>query len=260
MASQRADGTSTPVRGKRSHCRAAVQAGGGVAARRPSAVPSLVSASRRCKVWRPICGPGIGEDRIGVGAISPRARLSANSRRRDDSSHRRERSPAWALPVRYDLFTTDIPGAVSFYTRSSGGGRHRGKAVPRPTRCGTTLDKNSTIGGVGTLDADAVKTGATPLLAGVRRSAQRRRNAKLAAALGGSVSAPTDIPTVGRFSMLKDPQGARFAAFTALSVWPGHDGPARMREFAWHRFGTFRRIGGLRVLPNAFRVEQAAGP
>lgn len=141
--------------------------------------------------------------------------------------------------VWYDLFTTDIPGAVSFYSSLVGWGTTPWESSPTPYTMWTTLDKNSTIGGVGTLDADAVKTGATPYWQGYVAVPNVDETAKLAAALGGSVSVPpTDIPTVGRFSMLKDPQGARFAAFTALSVWPGHDGPARMREFSWHELGT----------------------
>jgi predicted enzyme related to lactoylglutathione lyase len=59
--------------------------------------------------------------------------------------------------------------------------------------------------------------------------------ARQAASLGGRVyHGPEDIPNVGRFAIMADPQGAVFALFTAL---PGHespDAPAAVGEFSWH--------------------------
>ena len=57
--------------------------------------------------------------------------------------------------------------------------------------------------------------------------------------LGGKVlSEAMDIPTVGRFAILQDPQGAVFAAFTPSGPAPGHDGPAQPGEFSWHELIT----------------------
>lgn len=54
---------------------------------------------------------------------------------------------------------------------------------------------------------------------------------------GGQVlRAPEDIPFVGRFAMLADPQGAMFAAFTPESS-AGGDAPGA-RTFSWHELAT----------------------
>jgi predicted enzyme related to lactoylglutathione lyase len=45
---------------------------------------------------------------------------------------------------------------------------------------------------------------------------------------------PQDIPTMGRFAVLGDPQGATFALFSSKTEVPGHDGPAKPGEFSWH--------------------------
>ncbi len=63
--------------------------------------------------------------------------------------------------------------------------------------------------------------------------------AKQARALGGQVlSPPMDIPTVGRWAVLSDPQGAMFAAFTSVGDAPGHDGAPGPGEFSWHELAT----------------------
>ncbi len=49
---------------------------------------------------------------------------------------------------------------------------------------------------------------------------------------------PRDIPNVGRFAVLADPQGATFAVYSAAGRWPGHEGPANMGEFSWHELMT----------------------
>jgi uncharacterized protein len=49
---------------------------------------------------------------------------------------------------------------------------------------------------------------------------------------------PRDIPNVGRFAVLADPQGATFAVYSAAGRWPGHEGPATIGEFSWHELMT----------------------
>ena len=55
--------------------------------------------------------------------------------------------------------------------------------------------------------------------------------------LGGGVIVPgTDIPNVGRFAILTDPQGAVFAIFSGAAG--GHDGEPAIGEFSWHELAT----------------------
>jgi predicted enzyme related to lactoylglutathione lyase len=58
--------------------------------------------------------------------------------------------------------------------------------------------------------------------------------------LGGKVlKEPADIPNVGRFAVLSDPQGAAFAAFTPAPM-PGSNPPpgGAVGDFTWHELAT----------------------
>jgi predicted enzyme related to lactoylglutathione lyase len=61
--------------------------------------------------------------------------------------------------------------------------------------------------------------------------------------------APNDVPTVGRFAAMSDPQGAVFAVFTPASQAPGHEGPPVLGEFSWHELATHDQ-------PAAFRFYE----
>ncbi len=61
---------------------------------------------------------------------------------------------------------------------------------------------------------------------------------KLATELGGKVCKdPTDIPTVGRFSVLADPQGVPISVFKPNAPMSLHD-PASDGEFCWNELLT----------------------
>jgi len=47
-----------------------------------------------------------------------------------------------------------------------------------------------------------------------------------------------DIPEVGRFAVISDPQGAAIAIFTPKGDAPGHDGMPNVGEFSWHELTT----------------------
>jgi len=60
-----------------------------------------------------------------------------------------------------------------------------------------------------------------------------------AVGLGANVQVPAqDIPNVGRFAILIDPQGAAIALFRSSGRPPGHEGPAELGEFSWHELAT----------------------
>ena len=62
--------------------------------------------------------------------------------------------------------------------------------------------------------------------------------AALARTLGGKVyKEPTDIPTVGRFAVLADPQGAAFCVFRPSQAMTLHDS-TREGEFCWNELHT----------------------
>jgi len=65
------------------------------------------------------------------------------------------------------------------------------------------------------------------------------------------VKAPADIPNVGRFAVLSDPQGATFALFTpGGGPPPGAEPP--QGGFSWHELATTDLLGALRFYGELF--------
>ncbi len=113
----------------------------------------------------------------------------------------------------YELLTTDVAAAKSFYPALLGWGV---QDVPMPGMAYAMWTKQggTPIGGVTALPAEAKAMGAPPhwllhiavddLEAIVRQAGE----------LGGAVLVPpTDIPGFGRFAVLSDPDGASFAIY-----------------------------------------------
>jgi hypothetical protein len=136
--------------------------------------------------------------------------------------------------VWYDVMTTDLPGAKAFYadlvgwttTPWSGGGYEMWTAG------------NTQVGGLMALPEDALKAGARPHWLGYIDVDSADATVKRAQQLGGKVlHPPTDIPSVGRFAILNDPQGAMFALIQSLTEMPPPDreGPGR---FSWAELNT----------------------
>ncbi|HEX8756646.1 MAG TPA: VOC family protein [Steroidobacteraceae bacterium] len=68
--------------------------------------------------------------------------------------------------------------------------------------------------------------------------------------LGGKVlKAPADIPNVGRFAVLADPQGAAFALFTPGAM-PEDAAPAS--DFSWHELATSDQEGAIAFYSELF--------
>lgn len=138
--------------------------------------------------------------------------------------------------VWHDLMTTDTKGAIAFYSAIVGWDTQPWQG-PSPYTMWTA--KNVPLGGVMPLPPDAVKMGAPPHWLAYIAVPDVDESVREATSLGARVLAPAqDIPTVGRFAILADPQGAAYAVFKSLNAWPGHDGPAAVGEFAWHELVT----------------------
>lgn len=132
----------------------------------------------------------------------------------------------------YDLMTSDPKGAVDFYTRAIGWGTQQWDQQPYTM----WTNGGAPLGGVVQLPENAeapphwLSYVATPDIDATVGKAKK---------LGAEVRIPpTPIPTVGRFAVLHDPQGAAFALFTAESQAPGQDGPRQVGEFSWHELMT----------------------
>jgi len=78
-----------------------------------------------------------------------------------------------------------------------------------------------------------------------------------AVALGARVlTEPIDIPTVGRFAVVADPQGALFATIAPKGWEPGANGDARLGDFSWHDLATSDAEAAFRFYSALFGWER----
>ncbi|MEP7344188.1 MAG: VOC family protein [Gemmatimonadaceae bacterium] len=139
--------------------------------------------------------------------------------------------------VWYDLMTTDVPAATAFYTAIAGWGTQDFEMGNGKYQMWTVGD--APIGGVMDLQQ---QQGAPPMpphwMAHVAVP-DVDDTVKQAESLGASVHVPpTDIPTVGRFAVIADPQGAAIAVFTPSQAQASTPFAPKIGEFSWHELMT----------------------
>ena len=133
--------------------------------------------------------------------------------------------------VWYDLRTTDDKTAQAFYTKVANWG-----TTPMPGMESYTMwtAGDQPLGGVMKMEA---REQAPPHWIGYIYAPDVDATVKQAQSLGGGVIVPgTDIPNVGRFAILTDPQGAVFAIFSGEAG--GTDGEPGVGQFSWHELMT----------------------
>jgi hypothetical protein len=145
------------------------------------------------------------------------------------------KSQATGKFVWHTLFTTDIAAAKKFYTQLFGW---------------TATDMDMGPGGKYTMfraagkdvgGANTAPPGAPPHWMGYATVENVDAVADSVPALGGKVHmGPTDIPNVGRFAVIADPQGGVLAPFKSVSGAPKpDDGPVTgIGEFCWDELLT----------------------
>ena len=135
--------------------------------------------------------------------------------------------------VWHELMTPDAQAAADFYAR----------VLPWTTEVSTvpgyTLWMSGMAGVAGLMgQPQAVRESGTPPSWLVYVAAPDvDATVEAAQRLGGKMlKSPTDIPGIGRFAVLSDPQGAAFAVFTPAMAAP--DGTKPVGRFSWHELAT----------------------
>ena len=145
--------------------------------------------------------------------------------------------------VWHELITTDTKSAAAFFTKVVG---WKTQTWPQNPDYTLFMSGGRMMAGLMSLPADAAAMHMPPNWLSYVSSPNVDETAKRAEVLGGKVvKAPTDIPTVGRFVVLQDPQGAVFAAFTPN---PGGAAPSdtpAVGDFSWHELATTDWQGAL---------------
>jgi predicted enzyme related to lactoylglutathione lyase len=137
----------------------------------------------------------------------------------------------------YELMTSDVKAAEVFYTKVVGWSA-RDAGMPEPYTM-FTLGKGEDaipVGGLMGTPPEAKAAGAPPAWTGyigvedVDAAARR-----IDGAGGKTIVPPTDIPHVGRFAIMLDPQGAAFALFKPGSEPPANvPAPGTPGTVGWH--------------------------
>jgi uncharacterized protein len=131
--------------------------------------------------------------------------------------------------VWYDLMTGDEKAAQTFYSKIVGWGT---QTWPGPTPYTMWTAGQTPIGGV----MKNPSPGPGHWLGYVSVPDVDASIAQ-ATSMGASTHVPgTDIPEVGRFAVIEDPQGAAIALFTPKNQQP--DGPPGAGQFSWHELAT----------------------
>jgi uncharacterized protein len=155
--------------------------------------------------------------------------------------------------VWYELMTTDTAAAAAFYRGVVGWGT-RDAGMPNMSYTILTVGEIS-VGGLMALPESACSAGARPSWTGYVAVDDVDASATKVTQAGGAIHrAPADIPGVGRFAIVSDPQGAVLALFKGSTEQqeqpptpgtPGHAGwhelLAADREAA---FGFYSKLFG----------------
>ena len=156
--------------------------------------------------------------------------------------------------VWYELMTTDTDAAEAFYREVVG---WRSREFGQPDLPYTIMSAGETpVAGIMAIPEETRSAGGRPSWTGyiavddVDIAADRVRQA------GGAVHrAPADIPNVGRFSVVSDPQGAIFALFKPS----GDGGPPAPPMTPGHMGGTSSTPGTAQA-PSTSTPASSAGP
>jgi len=134
----------------------------------------------------------------------------------------------------HELMTTDPKSAKDFYTKVVGWTTQAWEQDPSYTMWKS--GERSTGGLLAQKVVDGV--GPPPQWFCYIGTPDVDTTVKQAIDLGGKVMTPAmDLPNVGRFTFLSDPQGAPFAAFTPAGSSGGPTGP-KVGDFSWHELLT----------------------
>jgi predicted enzyme related to lactoylglutathione lyase len=155
--------------------------------------------------------------------------------------------------VWHELLTTDTKSAGAFFSKVIGW-----KVQPWGEDGSYTLfvSDGRQMAGMMMLPEEARKMGAPPNWMTYIGTADVDETARQAVSMGATVlKAPDDIPTIGRFAVIQDPQGATFAIFTPNQA-PGAEAAPTIGDFSWHELATSDASAALTFYQRLFGWEE----
>jgi predicted enzyme related to lactoylglutathione lyase len=139
--------------------------------------------------------------------------------------------------VWYELSTSDPAAAQRFYSAITGWGTQSFDGAGMPYTM--WMNGESPIGGVVPLPAEQASQGVPPNWMPSISTDDVDETAAEATQLGGKVIVPPmDIPTMGRFAVLADPQGAVFSIYKSSGDTPEPEFKPQLGDASWHELTT----------------------
>lgn len=136
--------------------------------------------------------------------------------------------------VWYELITPDTDAATKFYSPFTSWGT---QAFDKDYTMWTT--SGAPFAGLYRLSPEMRQQGIPPHWMPYVESSDVDATARLATSLGGKVlSGPNDIPKVGRYAVLQDPQGASFGVYKTTGPSSAWDGTPTVGRMSWHELMT----------------------
>ena len=157
--------------------------------------------------------------------------------------------------VWYELVTNDVNGAIRFYKDVIGWGTQAWEGGDAPYSMWTV--GGTPVGGVMALPDEAKRAGAKPHWFAHVLADDVDALAKKAESLGGKIQVPPrDIPTIGRFSIITDPQGAEISLFTPKTPGSPPSADATNGHFSWHELMAGELEAAFRFYSQLFGWEK----
>src|SRR5262249_25132684 len=131
-----------------------------------------------------------------------------------------------------------------------------GTAQPNKEPYTMWLSTQGPMGGVSTLPEEAKKMGAPPHWMGNVIVDDLKASVAKVTALGGKILVPpTEIPKVGRFGVVADPQGAAIALVQFDAPMNPHD-TSKTGEIQWNELVTTDNVAALKFYSALFGWKQ----
>lgn len=157
--------------------------------------------------------------------------------------------------VWYELATSDPAGAQRFYTAITGWGTQAFEGAGEPY---TMWTKGETpIGGLWKLQPELASQGVPPHWLPYVGTDDVDETVIEATQLGArTIVPPQDIPNMGRFAVLADPQGAMFAIYKGNQDMPDSDFNPQVGEASWHELTTSDHVAAFDFYSKLFGWEK----
>ena len=155
-------------------------------------------------------------------------------------------------PLWYELMTTDMKAAETFYRSVVGWKSAPFEGTPEPY---TTFRRGEEVPVAG-LMTKPQEVNAPPFWAMYVGVPKLEEAADHVRRLGGAECSPViEVPTVGRMQMMTDPQGAAFYIYEPATTDLAPEGPAEIGEASWHELMTTDAPAAMKFYSEVFGWE-----